>query len=111
MVKIDELPTLQDILDEECKDPQSKARWHRGAFASEVAIQVIRYRAEHDLTQAALARAVGISHKTIARLEIGEQSPSLATLVRLTAHTGIEFRLNVRHARWCSLEPRPSPRM
>lgn len=97
MVKIDELPTLEEILDRECEDPEFKARWERGAFARAVAIQVIRYRAEHGLTQTGLARVAGVSHKTIARLEIGEQPPSLATLTRLTAHTGIEFRLNVRH--------------
>ena len=97
MVKIDELPTLQDVLDEEFKDPQFKARWDRGAFAREAAIQLIRYRAEHDLTQAALARAAGMKQSAIARLEIGEQPPGLATLARLTAHTGIEFRLSVRH--------------
>ena len=97
MVKIDELPTLQDVLDDEFKDPAFKARWDRGAFAREVAIQLIRYRAEHDLTQTALARAVGMKQSAIARLEIGEQPPSLATLARLTAKTGIEFRLSVRH--------------
>lgn len=31
----------------------------------------------------------------IARLERGEQPPSLSTLARITAGTGIEFRLDV----------------
>ena len=84
------------ILNEECKDPQFKARWDRGAFAREVAIQVIRYRADHGLTQSALARAVGMKQSAIARLEIGEQPPSLATLARLTVKTAIEFHLDVR---------------
>jgi len=42
-----------------------------------------------------LARAVGMLQPVIARLERGEQPPSLSTLARITAGTGIEFHLDV----------------
>ncbi len=39
---------------------------------------------------------MGMKQPVIARLERGEQPPSLATLARITAGTGIEFHLDVR---------------
>lgn len=39
---------------------------------------------------------MGMQQPVIARLERGEQPPSLATLARITAGTGIAFHLDVR---------------
>jgi ribosome-binding protein aMBF1 (putative translation factor) len=61
--------------------------WDRSVFAREVAIRIVRYRADRGLTQTQLARAVGMKQPVIARLERGEQPPSLATLARITAGT------------------------
>jgi ribosome-binding protein aMBF1 (putative translation factor) len=91
-----ELPTFRDVLDRQREDPEFRGAWDRSAFAREVAIRIIRYRTDNGLTQADLARAVGMKQPVIARLEGGEQPPSLATLAKITAGTGIEFHLDVR---------------
>ena len=95
-MKLSELPALQEVVDRQREDPEFREEWDRSAFAREVAIRIARYRADHGLTQTELARAVGMQQPVIARLERGEQPPSLATLARITAGTGIAFHLDVR---------------
>ena len=95
-MKLSEMPTLQEVVDHQREDPEFREEWDRSAFAREVAIRIVRYRADHGLTQTQLACAVGMKQPVIARLERGEKAPSLATLARITAGTGIEFHLDVR---------------
>jgi ribosome-binding protein aMBF1 (putative translation factor) len=95
-VKLSELPTLQAVVDRQREDPEFRGEWDRTVFAREVANRIVRYRADHGMTQTQLAQAVGMKQPVIARLERGEQPPSLATLARVTAGTGIEFHLDVR---------------
>ena len=73
------------------QDPEFRAAWDRTAFARDVALRVVAYRAEHGLTQTALADRLGMTGSVVARLESGEQAPSIATLAKLTARTGMEF--------------------
>jgi transcriptional regulator with XRE-family HTH domain len=56
---------------------------------------VVRYRAERDLTQAQLAADTGLTQPQIARLESGEETPTLKTLARVSVATGLEFHVDV----------------
>ena len=73
------------------QDPEFRAAWDRTAFARDVALRVVAYRTEHGLTRTALADRLGMTESVVARLESGEQAPSIATLAKLTARTGMEF--------------------
>lgn len=42
-------------------------------------------RRDHDLSQSALARALGVNHSYISRLEAGQRSPSLDLINRIEA--------------------------
>lgn len=44
------------------------------------------YRADEDVTQEELGRAVGVTRQTISALERGEYNPSLALAYRLADH-------------------------
>jgi len=94
-VKLSEMASLDEVVAQQREDPEFRQEWDRGAFAREVAIRVVRYRTDRGLTQAQLAKAVGMTQPVIARLESGDQAPSLATLARITAGTGISFHLDV----------------
>jgi ribosome-binding protein aMBF1 (putative translation factor) len=94
-MKLSQMPALGEVIDRQRKDPEFREEWDRSAFAREVGIRIIRYRADRGLTQTQLAQAVGMLQPVIARLERGEQPPSLSTLARITAGTGIEFHLDV----------------
>lgn len=76
-------------------DPHLRAEYERTELAHLVALRLIRYRADHGLTQTALARELGMKQPAVARLEAGEHEPSLATLARLARTLGMEFHIDI----------------
>ena len=54
----------------------------------EPAYQILRLRLDRGLTQEQLAKRVGATQSTIARLESGKGNPSLSTLERVAAALG-----------------------
>ncbi|HEX9504974.1 MAG TPA: helix-turn-helix transcriptional regulator, partial [Acidimicrobiia bacterium] len=77
------------------RDPAFRAEWERTTVARAVAVRLVEYRVEHELTQTALARKLGMKQPAIARLEAAEHNPSFDTLARLSSALGIEFRITV----------------
>ncbi|MET7864529.1 helix-turn-helix domain-containing protein [Micromonospora taraxaci] len=95
-MKRSELKTSQQVIDDASRqDPEFRAEWDRTAFAREVALRIVRYRADNDLTQTALARRVAMTQSVIARLESGDQPPSIATLAKLSNGTGMVFDVKI----------------
>jgi transcriptional regulator with XRE-family HTH domain len=68
----------------------------RTQFANDVAIKAIHYRVSRGLSQAELARMIGMRQPNIARLESGEHEPSLSTLARLSSVLGVDFSVEVK---------------
>lgn len=94
-MKLSELKTLDQVIEEHRQDPEFREEWDALAFARKVANQVIAYRVEHGLTQRALAEQVGLKQPAVARLEIAETQPRLETLAKLSKATGLTFDLHV----------------
>lgn len=90
-MNLENLIPFERVLEEELRDPEFRAEWERLAPARAVANRLIAYRADHGLTQTALARLLGMSQSAIARLEIGEHIPTLATLLKLSDVLGLEI--------------------
>ncbi len=90
-MKISDLKPANQVIEERRQNPAFRAEWDRTAFARDVALRIVRYRAEHKLTQSALARMVGMTQSVIARLESGDQPPSIPTLAKLSKGTGMAF--------------------
>jgi DNA-binding XRE family transcriptional regulator len=86
------------ILDEQLADPEFARIWKATELADLIATMLIAYRAKHRLTQTALARQLGMRQPAIARLEAGEHTPSIQTLVKLAEGLGIEIQLRVTPA-------------
>jgi transcriptional regulator with XRE-family HTH domain len=76
-------------------DPEYRREWERTALARAVAVKVISYRAEHSLSQTALAKCLQMTQPAIARLESGEHNPTFPTLLRLSDALGIELAINI----------------
>jgi ribosome-binding protein aMBF1 (putative translation factor) len=85
----------EQVLAEQLEDPAFREEWDRTAVARAVATRVVAYRAQHGMSQAALARTMGVSQPLVARLESGEHEPTLTTLSRLSRHLGLEFHIDV----------------
>ncbi len=97
-MKLSELKTNDEILQEELQDPEFRAEWERTALARAVALAIVRYRGDHGLSQRDLAERLGMKQPQVARLELGEVNPSMETLMRVSAQLGIEFTIDVRPA-------------
>lgn len=77
------------------EEPALSEEWERTALARAVAIALVRYRTEHDLSQRELAQKLGMPQSDIARLEVGERNPSLRTLQRLAKGLGRRFTVSL----------------
>lgn len=84
-----------EVLQEMLQDPAFRAEWERTALARAVAEAVIRYRAEHDLSQSALGRLLGWRQPVVARLEAAEHNPSMDTLLTLARTLGLRVHVDV----------------
>lgn len=47
------------------------------------------YRAEHRLSQGALAEIIGVSRKTISTIEVGKFVPSTVIALKIARHFGV----------------------
>lgn len=84
--------------EEQLADPGFRAEWQRLTPAREFAATLLRYRAEHRLSQRALAEKLGISQPRVVKLESGEHNPEVDTIINAVRRLGIEFVLDVAPA-------------
>jgi ribosome-binding protein aMBF1 (putative translation factor) len=94
-VKLSDLKTHQEVVADRLRDPEYRAVRYRTALAHAVALKVTQYRADQDLSQRALAQRLGMKQPAIARLEAGDVTPSVGTLVRLSRNLGLEFHMDI----------------
>jgi transcriptional regulator with XRE-family HTH domain len=95
-MKLSDLPTHEQVLAERlAADPEYRREWERTALARAVAVKMISYRAEHGLSQTALAKRLQTTQPAIARLESGEHNPTFPTLLRLSDALGIELAIDI----------------
>lgn len=86
------------VAEEQLADPSFRAEWQRLAPAREFAATLLRYRAEHKLSQRALAEKLGVSQPRVVKLESGEHNPEVDTIINAVRRLGIEFVLDVAPA-------------
>lgn len=73
------------------RDPEFRTEWERTALARAVSVALVKYRADHGLSQRQLAKQLEMPQSQIARLEVGEFNPSIETLQRLAKGLGRRF--------------------
>jgi transcriptional regulator with XRE-family HTH domain len=83
------------VAEEINRDPEFRAEWERTALARLVAAELVGYRADHELSQRALAERLGCSQPYVAKLESGETNPNMETLVNLSRALGVEFVIDI----------------
>jgi DNA-binding transcriptional regulator YiaG len=99
MVKISQLKTAETIRANDMRDPEYRREYERTRLANEVAIRVTQYRVKHGLSQAELARRLGMRQPNVARLESGEHEPTIATLSLLAQVLKQDFSVDVKPSR------------
>ena len=99
IMKLSEMKTNDELIAEQLRtDPEFRAEWERTALARAVAVAIVRYRTEHDLSQRGLADRLDMKQPQVARLELGEVNPTMETLMRIAGQIGMEFTIDVRPA-------------
>jgi DNA-binding XRE family transcriptional regulator len=95
-VRFSVLPTHEEVLAEHLNaDPEYRREWERTALARSVAVKVIAYRAEHELSQTALAKRLKMSQPAVARLESGEHNPTFPMLLRISGALRVELMIDI----------------
>jgi transcriptional regulator with XRE-family HTH domain len=87
---------FEAVLAEQLGDPDLRERWERTAVARAVAISVLRYRTAQGLSQRQLAERLSWKQAQVARLELGEHTPTLDTLVHLSRTLELEFLIDIQ---------------
>jgi len=83
---------------EQHADDEFRREWQRLAPARQFAAMLIEYRADHELSQRALAERLGVSQPRVARMESGEHNPDVDTIIATVDRLGTEFALDVAPA-------------
>lgn len=94
-LKLSDLNTVDEVLDDLLKDPEFREEWNRTALARAVSLRLIQYRTKHGLSQTQLAEKIGVKQPAVARLEAGEKNPTWETLTRLSQTLHIEFLVDI----------------
>lgn len=95
-LRLSGLKTHESLLTKDLKgDREFRAEWKKSAFARAVALRVLQYRASEGITQTRLATQLGMQQSAVARLELGEVTPSFDTLVRLAERLDIELLIDI----------------
>lgn len=86
------------VASERIEDDEFRREWQRLAPARQFAAMLIEYRADHALSQRALAQRLGVSQPRIVRMESGEHNPDVDTIIATVDKLGTEFMLDVAPA-------------
>ena len=62
----------------------------------DVALEIAGLRGQRDMTQTEFGQLVGVPQSTVARLESGQQNPSVGTLKRIAKATGTELAIEFK---------------
>jgi transcriptional regulator with XRE-family HTH domain len=94
-MKLSDMKTSEQTLEEALCDPAFRREWDRTAVARAVALKVLSHRTKHGLSQRALAQKLDMTQPQLARLEAGEHNPTIDTLARLAQTLDIEFAIDI----------------
>jgi DNA-binding XRE family transcriptional regulator len=87
--------SFEEFLAGELIDPEFRRGWERTAVGRALALWLLDYRERQGLSQTGLAARAGVPLPTVARLEAGETTPTVNTLLRLSRALGEPIELRV----------------
>ncbi|MBU4343405.1 MAG: helix-turn-helix domain-containing protein [Candidatus Omnitrophica bacterium] len=86
---------VDDYIKEKMKEyPDFKAHYDLIKEKAAVVKEIIEYRIRHDLSQAQLAKEIGVTQQYISKIEEGEFS-NLDTIENILHHVGYRLKLEV----------------
>ncbi len=92
--KPSQLISVDDVLAEDLKDPEFRELWEKTALARSIALLLLHYRTEGNISQTQLAKKLGVSQPAMARLESGEHNPTFETIQKLSQALQLEIAID-----------------
>lgn len=89
------LPNAELVAQELRSEAEFQAEWQRTAWGRALAVALVRYRADHSLSQRELAERLRMTPAEVSTLEVGDVKPSTEMLNRLVEELGIELTVDV----------------
>jgi len=77
------------------RDPAYREEHNRHVLGDTLAAALVRYRADHGLSQTALGRLLGMRQPQVCRLEAGDHTPDFATLQRICDALDLEATIEI----------------
>jgi len=94
-MKLGDLRTSQEVLEDDLRDPAFRAEWERTAVARTFALQLLEYRTARGLSQDAVGQLLGMKQPQVARIEAAAHTPNLETLTRFAKLAGRELDVKI----------------
>lgn len=82
-MKTKKVPTFQEYLDEQLKNPKFKKYYDEFGKQLEIAYQINKLRRASKISQAAFAKKLGTTQSNVARMEAGNQNFTTTTLQKI----------------------------
>lgn len=87
------LRRFSDVRERLLDDPEMRDEWERTAVARTLALILVRYRTQHELSQTALAELLEMKQPAVARLESGDRAVTMDTLFHVLDVLGVPLSL------------------
>ena len=85
--------SVENHLREKCKDPRFRELFEMESEKAKVAALIVRYRADHHLSQSELAHRVGVTQQQISKIEEGDFS-NLSTIQKVLLAVGHRIEIH-----------------
>ncbi|MCR5066757.1 MAG: helix-turn-helix domain-containing protein [Erysipelotrichaceae bacterium] len=85
--------TLDDIINEQLKDPEFAEAWSETEMEDQIKRSIVQARIDAGLTQTELAKRAGIRQSNISRIENGTAIPTLQTLNAIARGIGKKLKI------------------
>lgn len=83
MLYIEHMISFREVKKELLKNPAIRKEYERLEPQFEIAVQLLDYRIKHNLSQAQLAKKLGTKQSAVARLESGNDNPTVKQLQKI----------------------------
>lgn len=92
-ISVSRLPSFNDYLDEQLKDPEFRLKYDKLQPEYELIHKILDARIKKKLTQKKLAERMGTKQSALARLESGRSNPTIGFIQKLATALGTDITL------------------
>ena len=87
--------SIDEWIEENIEDDEERLKIEKIKTFSKIASEIIKYRIDHNLSQADLAKKLGVSQNQVSKWERGMNDFKIGTLVEICKKLGLELEVNL----------------